>query len=149
MHILFDRQSFLVQLTVCLGLVFLVAGCGGDDGPVYAKVTGKVTLNGKPVPNGTVLFVPQGDTQGGVATGAIAKDGTFTLVGPSGKGVPVGKHKVLVQCIEESSGPDSDQNPLEGMAKCVIPVKYTSEKTSDIIKTVEEGEQTINIELKK
>ena len=54
---------------------FLVAlaGCGG---PKLAPVKGRVTVAGKPVRQGRIMFYPAGAPG---ATGAIAQDGTFSL----------------------------------------------------------------------
>jgi hypothetical protein len=134
-------------ITACLSFAFLISGCGKEEGPTYAKVTGKVTLNGGTVPNGTVFFVPIDGTEGGASSGAIGKDGTYTLVGPKGKGVVVGTHKVFFQCVEDVSGPTAGSDPNKGMAKCRIPLKYQLDKTSDITKKVVEGDNTVNIDI--
>src|SRR5205823_12586516 len=54
---------------------FALAGCGGG-GPKTALVRGTVTYKGKPVPNGTVTFIP---ASGHHATGDIRPDGSYTL----------------------------------------------------------------------
>ena len=45
----------------------LAIGCG-SGGPTLGTVTGQVTLDGKPLPNALVTFMPEGE--GGAATGA-------------------------------------------------------------------------------
>lgn len=131
-------------LIICL---LLCAGCGKEDGPTYAKVTGKVTLDGKPVQSGTVYFMPSGGTEGGAAIGRIDKEGNYTLTGPRGKGIVIGSHKVALKCPEEGSGPDSGQNPNAGAPPCKIPSKYADLNKPILSKTVGEGDNVIDIEL--
>ena len=57
--------------------IALVAGCG--DGPSLAKVTGKITVNGKPAVGATLLFHPVDVKDAPVATGVADNDGKFTL----------------------------------------------------------------------
>ena len=63
----------LLMLVIC----GLAVGCGGKSGPVKVTVTGKITLDGKPVPNGQVIF---NDAAGAVAadSGEI-KNGQFSF----------------------------------------------------------------------
>lgn len=60
-------------------------GCGGGK----ATVTGKVTIDGKPLPAGRISFVP---SKGGAGVGADIKDGQYTV-----EKVPVGSVKVTVE----------------------------------------------------
>ena len=134
---------------VCCLAMGLVAGCGGEDGPTYATVTGKVTMDGEPIKVGSVIFIPSGETKGPASSGAIKEDGTYEILGPSGKGVVTGTHKVMLVCPEEGSGPGTGENPMADVGPCVIPLKYTQESSTDITKTVEEGENTIDLVLTK
>ena len=45
-------------LLVALGLI---SGCGASDAQARYKVTGLVTFDGKPIPEGDILFLPEGD----------------------------------------------------------------------------------------
>ena len=58
--------------------VLAASGCGAGT----AKVTGKVTLDGAPVENGTILFTPK-DGKGQSATGVIKKDRKSTRLNSS------------------------------------------------------------------
>ena len=61
-------------------------GCGGGGGK--AKVTGTVTLDGKPLPAGTIAFIPEK----GPAVAASIRDGVYTAAA-----VPIGDVKVTVE----------------------------------------------------
>lgn len=71
----------------------LTAGCG-SDAPV--PVSGKVTVDGKPVGNAGVTFHPQ-DGKGRPATGETAEDGTYklTTLNP-GDGALKGEYRVTL-----------------------------------------------------
>ena len=58
-------KSNLVMGTLFLGLACL--GCG-PGGPEIASVEGKVTLDGKPLPNAAVVFIPENGRPAGATT---------------------------------------------------------------------------------
>jgi hypothetical protein len=132
-----------------LGLVAL-AGCGG--GPVLAPVTGKVTLNGKPLERIALEFHPDGE--GPRSTGLTGPDGTFTLTTDTGKpGAVVGPHKVVLR--DQSIFPDGpisrdDLNKdLSSGKKPRIKAEYGDRAKTTVTKTVENGKTNeITIELK-
>jgi len=69
------RRTILTAVLLC---TIAVLGCNRSQGPRRAAVSGSVTLDGKPVPEGTITFLPSGDTQGPSAGGEI-RDGAFDL----------------------------------------------------------------------
>ena len=70
----------------------LAAGCGDSK---VVSVSGRLTYQGKPVPNAFVHFVP---ASGRPSLGETDADGKFTLVyDPQTKGAERGKHRVFVQ----------------------------------------------------
>src|SRR5262249_17280259 len=110
---------------VAVGLLGLAAAgtAGCDNGrPKTAVVKGKVTFNGKPVPHGTVLFVPV--VPGTTATGAIAPDGSYSLTTfKKGDGAVLGKHKVAILAMDDKPGAlPTDAN----LPPPIVPDKYSS-----------------------
>jgi hypothetical protein len=92
-----DRRSLVLTVVAAW-----VAGCGGP-GYRIAPVSGRVTLDGKPLAQATVQFYPVGPqsnvSPGPPSSGVTDDDGRFTLVlsdGTAKKGAVVGKHKVIV-----------------------------------------------------
>jgi hypothetical protein len=98
------RQPYLVRFALfsCLAGVLAVAGCGGGVKGVTFK--GQVLHNGKPI-----QVLPQEEIQVGFSVdtpgaqqpkGALTKvepaDGSFTITGLDGKGIPPGKYRVVV-----------------------------------------------------
>jgi hypothetical protein len=133
---------------VVVGLAaILVAGqgCGGPRGKT-AIVRGKVTYNGKPVPNGTINFIPvNGDAPS--AKGEIQPDGSYLLeTYRPGDGAVVGKHSVVIVAMADMGTRLPEQRtPLPPP---IVPIKYTSLSTSDLKAEVENKENTINFDLK-
>lgn len=118
-------------------------GCNSSD---LALVKGKVTLNGKPVPNGTVNFIP--DNPGPSATGELKPDGTYALTtNKLDDGAKLGTYKVVIVAMEDQSGKlPEEKSPLPA---AIVPLKYTSLATTELTATVEKKENTIDFELKK
>lgn len=107
-----------------LGLVLTASGCG--DVIEYFPVTGQVTLDGKPLPDAVVSFMP--DDEGGVATlGETDGDGVYTLRQTAdSSGAPVGKYTVRITTYREGK-PDADP-PIPGVPE-EVPAEYNLRTT--------------------
>ena len=136
---------------------FFAWGCGqGTNTLPLAKVTGKVTYNGKPVNPGSVIFTPvagKGGETGQVATGQIESDGSFTLTTfNTGDGAIPGQHVVTVEArgedLNKLNQPKADGSIAYVLPKPKVPSKYTSASTSPLRYTVEKGGNSFEIELK-
>jgi len=150
------KRGFVWLLNAWLGVaVMTVFGCGsgGYSGPT-GTVTGKVTLDGNPVPPGcTVSFVsPDGFT----ASAKVGADGSYKLLNVDKPEIPVATYKVAVaQPAADMSGADYDQYmSAEGGAAAkaapeAIPAKFQTVDASGLSYDVKEGPNPINIELKK
>jgi len=92
-------RLFPVLLSRCYSLVMLLTfllvcgGCGGD-GIERAQVSGTITLDGTPVPDGQIRFVPIGETKGPSWT-VFIRDGRYTTEGS--KGTPIGTLRVEIR----------------------------------------------------
>ncbi len=115
-------RPLLVAVAVC---ALPLAGCG--DGPALVPVSGKVTLDGKPLANVWINFQPiAADPKVPPGPGSSAKtdaEGQYTLrVDERKNGAVVGKHKVMIQPGEE--GGDADADAGGKRRKSVVPAKY-------------------------
>jgi len=119
-------------LLLFVGIMVLLSalpGCGG--GMSYAPVSGKVTLDGKPVVKAVVTFVPVpkpgSEIAGNSASGTTDENGQYTLRsfvdGKWKDGVQVGKHKVSIS-RQETRGEGDRSITTEK-----LPKKYNQETT--------------------
>ncbi|HTN74883.1 MAG TPA: hypothetical protein VL096_06535 [Pirellulaceae bacterium] len=124
----------------------LVLGCeSGPKLPPMARVSGTVTLDGKPVTRGLVQFQPDKTkgTDGPVAIGMIGADGKFDLVTAQVKGAMVGHHTVMVEARAEP------KNEMDTYPALLVPEKYVRHETSGLAKEVVAGQaNVIDLELK-
>jgi len=74
-----------------------IIGCG-TQGPKYpsARLEGVVTVDQKPLSNGSLQFIPQSSCQGPVIS-ALIKDGRYVA-----EGVPLGEVRVLFNAIRKT-----------------------------------------------
>lgn len=82
---------FAVRCCLFALLLLTISGCG----PKTARLTGKVTLGGQPVPNAEIEFAPVGD-QSKNYRGLSLANGNYQIdYGPAG-GLPLGEYQVKV-----------------------------------------------------
>jgi hypothetical protein len=112
-------------------LLALLAGCG--SGSQFAPVSGRVTLNGKPLVGATVSFqpiAPEGSRDAAPgSTGKTNENGEYKMVGSDGQtGAWVGKHRVVITLVATEVG-ESDARPPRGgwPMKEKIPAKYNDQ----------------------
>lgn len=141
------RMGSFLLLLIALTLV----GCGGSD---TIQIKGKVLLDGKPLKEGQVTFVPDNDkgTEGQLAVGTISESGEFSLYVGAQEGVKAGHYKVAVNCkfqLDEGSSESGDESGggKSKKQRCPIPRKYFDISTSGLTQEVKEGEEEITLKL--
>ncbi len=115
----------------CL-LALFASGCGGE---AVGTISGAVTFEGQPLPEGIVSFVT---AKGPVVTGRV-HEGAYVV-----KGVPVGPAKITVRQIVDPFA----RHPPSSRAK-EIPLRYRSADDSGLTYTVVSGPQTHDLELSR
>jgi hypothetical protein len=132
-----------LPLALVLALTPALVGCGGERLKT-AIVKGKVTYNGKPVPNGTITFIPNGP--GPSASGELQKDGSYNLTTyRKGDGAVLGQYKVIIVAMQDMSNRlPEERNPTP---PSIVPDKYTSAATSDLRAEVEDRENICDFDL--
>jgi hypothetical protein len=90
------------------GLMTL-CGCGGNAG--YETVRGEVRLDGEPVPEAAVAFVPE-DPHGEGATGYTDENGRFVMKSHFADGVKPGKYKVRIEALAEKPPPTKGMSEI-------------------------------------
>jgi len=118
-------------------------GCADRSGLDKVPISGEVTLDGQPIPNGEILFYPAEGTKGSVSGGAI-KDGKYVADGRGG--VPLGKHHVEIRAYRASTKVLKGEVALEGgPAEQYLPKKYNVE--SELQADVDDSTTEINFQL--
>ena len=139
-------STWLIRTTLVLGIILLLgAGCGKSR-QNRASIQGEVTLDGKPLEQGSILFTPLEGTKGTVAGGRI-EGGRYRFSGD--KGPAVGQNRVEI-CAWRKSG-KMVQKPLaprgemiEGSVEAISP-RFNS---ASVLKVeIEPGENTANFEV--
>ena len=112
------RQS--LYFAVLAGFVALT-GCG--DG--MTRIEGTVKLDGQPLADGTITFVPA-DGQTASAGGPI-KNGVYSVEAPPGsKKVEIQASKVVGERPAYAGDPNSPKIPI---TESIIPARYNTETT--------------------
>jgi hypothetical protein len=119
----------LRRLLLLAVLVVLSVGCGGEF--PTANVSGRVTVNGKPVEKVSVMFQPvaaEGKINSGVGSyGITDADGRYTLklIGKESRGAVIGKHKVRFENWTDPGDTSVDSPKRKQAAPAVkIPQRY-------------------------
>ena len=96
------RIPFALGLSVVgVTTMMTVAGCG-DGRPTRVPVSGSVMIDGQPLVEGNIKFVPE---SGRPSAGTISTDGRFTLTCYDGSdGAIPGKHRVQVSASRILNG---------------------------------------------
>ncbi len=166
----------ICRLFLCSCLVVLAGCSSGNKGPKLAATDGTITYQGNPVPQATVMFVPE---NGPLATATTDDKGKFTLSSGGQPGVTVGKVKVSITAFPPGQNPAgadavaqrpqtpaemdaymkkaeemqkaiaSGQSPQSLQPKSLIPEIYGKPETSGLSYTIKPDEANhIDISLK-
>ena len=85
--------TFVKMTLFCVTLAFTFTGCGYRR-PPQVKTTGTVTLDGEPVAQASLMFIPD---SGRPASGTTNESGAFELSSYGGNdGLPAGNYRVTV-----------------------------------------------------
>lgn len=109
-------------------VLLLSAGCG-PSGPEIAYVTGKVTMDGKPLANASVVFIPENGRPAGAATDA---DGNYVLNFAQGRrGAIPGKNTIRIMTQRDPT-PGENGTAIPG-SKETVPAKYNTNSTLEFV----------------
>ncbi|MFO0950223.1 MAG: hypothetical protein U0835_03550 [Isosphaeraceae bacterium] len=149
------RYSFArTALAAALPTLLVLAGCGGEEYPEMARVTGTVTYKGKPVPNIMVNFMP---AAGRPSWGKTDPAGKFELVyDENKKGAMMGHHKVYftpgTQTIDGGTSAASKKAIAEGSGltpedMSAIRTKYGAEEVTKLEVDVKKDPEVLDLKL--
>jgi hypothetical protein len=142
-----SRGRWLLGL-LCLCGVLALAGCGKPGPGKLYPVSGKVTINGKPMTSGFVGFAPEASPGTGsraqfMATGTIGSDGTYEIKTDGKPGAPLGKYKATI-----NPGMPTTKEEAANMGKLPFDRSYTDPAKSPLAVEVVESPQAGAYDLK-
>lgn len=127
-------------------LLALATGCAEHE----ATVSGRVTLDGKPLDHGAVTFHPA--NPGAAAYGSISAGGNYVVKTGRGKGLAAGPYVVTVQAVTMESlremKTDASGAPVESTGTLLTPPQYANRDASPLRVEVKPGSNSIDLELK-
>ena len=126
------------RIGICLVVLPLLLGCG-ESGP--AKVSGKVSLDGQPIEEGRISFLPQGGD--GTTAEAVIAGGAYTAEVPPGKKVV---QIIGMRVTGERPAYAGDPNsPMIKTTENFVPAKFNDK--SELEREIT-GSTTMDFELK-
>lgn len=137
------RGAGVVRGLVLLVGMLTIVGCGRAKKPweFVHPVQGVINYQGKPLAEANITLIPVDESIPETVrpTGRTDEDGVFTIGTYSqADGAPAGEYKVLVLRFpvivtptSASSGPNN------------LPKKYSRPETTDLVVTIEEGENSL------
>jgi hypothetical protein len=107
-------------------VLLALAGCGPGIGGRY-PASGTVTLDGQPVHEGTIVFVPE--EEGKIKAGGPIENGRYDI--PAKFGLHPGEHKVEIRWLKPTGRKlmvDDVPQPVDERAE-VVPAEYNTNTT--------------------
>lgn len=118
------RLGKLSSLVLPIAGALLAGGCS-SSGPEIAYVTGRVTMDGKPLPNATVVFIPENGRPAGAATD---DEGNYVLNFSQGRQGAIPGLSTVRITTERDAGQDDEGQTIPGSPE-TIPRQYNIETT--------------------
>ncbi len=127
-------------VALCLAIPVLVVGCSNPKEAI--PVVGTVTLDGKPVSWGAILFLPE--TDGAIASKASLRDGKFAFRAPGG--LRRGEYLcVLDEDVVETDEPKPEEPDPTKTLPAHLPERYRQK--SDLKITVSRSSTEFKLDL--
>ncbi|OWK45490.1 hypothetical protein [Fimbriiglobus ruber] len=126
-------MRMVASLVSCVGVAFLVTGCGG---PPTGTVDGQVTIDGKPLDKGVISFAPI-DGSGGPPVTANVENGKYRLQAQTGNKRVMISAPLVTGKRKESTAPDA---PMVEITEERLSEKYNVR--SDLTFEVKSGGNT-------
>ncbi len=130
---------------VCLLMISTLVGCTRHSDPLRAEVHGNVSLNGQPIQDGSITFMPVEGNKGPTAGGAV-KEGRYSI--SKAQGPIVGKNRIELHSARYTGRKFPRPWDATVMGDEVVddfPSQFNTQ--SELVRGIEAGENAINFEL--
>jgi len=140
---IFNARKPAMMRLACMVLLFSM-GCMGEDNGLRT-VSGTATLDGNPLPSGTVGLVDEAGVPAGIG---MIHNGEFEIAQSANiNGVKPGSYQVTVESWEQEPGAVLEDGSMAA-GKRATPKKYGDFKTSGLsIEVPEDGIRDVRLEL--
>ncbi|WP_435018056.1 hypothetical protein TA3x_005696 [Tundrisphaera sp. TA3] len=138
-----SRPSSWAPLACASLLAVASSGCGmaGSDDLPREAISGKVTLDGQPLAQGVIQFLPASRNEG-IAGGATIEAGSYSV--PRAQGLVPGQYRVTINSVKDGgasqAAPADSPGPIVAaeVPKELLPPKYNAQ--SDLVAKVQAGQ---------
>ncbi len=134
-----SRFEVLFRLVALSSTLALLMGCTSGK---EASVSGKVTLDGAPLDDANISFVPLSDGQRDAGWATVSQ-GSYSI--PASSGLGIGKFRVEIRALRALGETTNRNDPSLLNAKEIIPSRYNSK--SELIKEIKTGENNADFDL--
>ena len=145
MHVCAPRRvGRALLLAALVAAASVLDGCGPSE--KIGEVEGRVTFNGQPVKEGTVVFAGPDGSSGETP---LDQDGRYALTPPENRLRP-GEYVVTITPLLQYDNPDPRKTSPEKVEKRApnIPEKYRRVGSTPFRVTVKEGKNELNFDMK-
>lgn len=111
------RRGSRLALVACIA--WCLAGCGRTTGPTTYAVSGTVTLDGKPLSTGNVIFYPEAENMPAVM--GKFQQGRYAMRAVAGR------HRVAIQAVSDK--PRVVGKLLPPVFESIVPARYNQSTT--------------------
>jgi hypothetical protein len=129
-----------------VGVLLCCCGCRPSSSSHRAAASGKVTLDGAEIADGTIAFYPMGDVKG-PSTGGPIKDGRYSIA--AAQGPTIGRNRVEIRAARKTGrqvqAPMSDRGTLIDETAEAVPVCYNAQST--LTTEIASGENVLDYQL--
>lgn len=120
---------------IALGGGFSLVGCTESKPSDLVPVTGRVTLDGRPLTSGSISLRADAGETWHQPTGVISgNDGEFVVYTNGRPGAPPGQYRVIVFASEPASDRNGAAHP--GLPRSLVPKRYNDPKSTPLRLTV-------------
>ena len=124
-------------------LLALIAGCSSSSREGMVEVAGAVTLDGEPIPNGTITFLSADGTT--PAGGGKIQDGSYRATVPPGEKIilVLGNRVVGQEPVYEGVA----DSPMRDKIETITPGAYNAKQATPLKATIEDAQEDLDFDL--
>ncbi len=139
------RVTSLMMIAAC-GL-----GCNGESGEELVVVTGRITLDEKPLEGATVAFIPEKSKQSQPSWGFSDAEGNYQLKTAEGRdGICLGEYRIVVSKLTMQDGSPIPRGSQTGGAEGLelVPFPHSDPRQTKNIAVIKDEDEVFDLDIK-